>query len=108
MGDAKWKDIWTASGTADPSREDAYQLAAYMAAGQAAAGFLVAPLPTGGGDALLAVGRYTQAGTGKPIAIIGIHVPTLVNMQPSGAGLRRDFCAAIAGLVEAGGKVAAA
>ncbi len=94
VGDAKWKDIWNIYGNPEPSREDAYQLAAYMAAGKADAGFLFAPLVRDNGQAPLQVFCHTMAGTMARVDIIGIHVPTLLRLDDTGELLRRSLCAA--------------
>lgn len=96
VGDAKWKNIWTASGDPEPSRQDAYQLTAYMTAGKADAGFLFAPLVGDNGGDPLKVFRHTMAGSGTPVAVVGVHVPTLLRRDGSGEQLRRDLCGAIA------------
>jgi 5-methylcytosine-specific restriction endonuclease McrBC regulatory subunit McrC len=96
VGDAKWKDIWTHAGAPVPSPDDAYQLAAYMAAGRTDTGFLFAPLVGGSGGEPLRVFRHTMAGTGATVDVIGVHVPTLLRPEAAGEELRRDLCAAIA------------
>lgn len=96
VGDAKWKNIWTASGDPEPSRQDAYQLTAYMTAGGADAGFLFAPLVGGNGGDPLKVFRHTMTGSGTPVAVVGVHVPTLLRRDGPGEQLRRDLCGAIA------------
>ncbi|WP_377809005.1 hypothetical protein ABNQ38_27585 [Azospirillum sp. A29] len=95
VGDAKWKDIWTASGDPELSRQDAYQLTAYMTAGGADAGFLFAPLVGGSGGLPLKVFRHTMAGSGTHVAVVGVHVPTLLRRDEPGKHLRRDLCGAI-------------
>ena len=96
VGDAKWKDIWTSSGEPDPRREDAYQLAAYMVASRADAGFLFAPLIGDSHGDPLRVFRHTMTGSDARVDIVGIHVPTLMRPDATGNALREDLCRAIA------------
>lgn len=95
VGDAKWKDIWTTTGAPEPFRDDVYQLAAYMVAGQVDAGFLFAPLVGGGQGEPLRVCQFKMAGSGTRVDVIGVHVPTLVSSSEAGERLRNDLCTAI-------------
>jgi 5-methylcytosine-specific restriction enzyme subunit McrC len=96
VGDAKWKDIWTASGMPEPSREDAYQLASYITAGDAQVGFLFAPLIGVSDGKPLRVFRHTMSGAGAKVDIVGVHMPTLLRRDLTGEHLRRRLCEEVA------------
>lgn len=99
VADAKWKDIWTGAGVPEPGREDAYQLTAYMAAGGATSGFLLAPLVGGVDGEPLRFYRHRVTGTGATVDVVGVHVPTLLKPGAEGDRVRGDLCAGVAAAI---------
>jgi len=102
VGDAKWKDIWTGADAPEPEPEDAYQLAAYMAAGGTNTGFLFAPIVGSSGGKFLRMFSHKMAGIGATVYIVGVHVPTLVRPDATGKDLRHDLCAKVAAAIRSG------
>jgi 5-methylcytosine-specific restriction enzyme subunit McrC len=101
VGDAKWKRVVAAGGGVDLREKDVYQLTAYAAGLSAEAAFMVSPLDDAGPR--LVERRFEIAGLGRPLAVIGVHLPTLIDGGPAGEELRRDLCAAVSGLLPAPG-----
>lgn len=98
VGDAKWKRIFEGDGPPRPSERDAYQLTAYVAAFEARAGFLAAPLPQGDGPSLRRA-PYRLRGLDRPVSLLGVRLPVLIGADPAGQALRDAVCRAVADLV---------
>lgn len=97
IADAKWKDVWRYGGKldAEPEPSDAYQVVAYMTAGRAHCGFLIAPLPEWADSTPLCEFPHTITGSDNSLTVIGVHLPTLVS-PAGGDKLAEAFCKMIA------------
>lgn len=89
VGDAKWKRIFQ-GGRVSLSEGDAYQITTYLAATGAERAFLVSPIDTPASP--LRHQRFDVAGLGKPLTLIGVHLPTLIAKGVAGEDMRAAMC----------------
>jgi len=97
VGDAKWKQIFSGA-TPIPLERDAYQITTYVAALQAAAGFIICPLP-GDDTELLRHTRFVTLGLDRPLDILGIQLASLTAVGAAGAELRAQLCDAVSNII---------
>lgn len=91
VGDAKWKRIFNGDGAPQPTERDVYQLTAYVAAFEAKAGFIVAPLSEGPGPALRQA-TYRLRGLERQVDILGVRLPVLIGTNTAALTLRTALC----------------
>lgn len=96
VGDAKWKRLFDGPKPLNLREGDVYQVATYMAALRAEAGFIISPLLESELEPLRR-SIFTAAGLNRPLEILGIQLSSLVASNANGIDLRRRLCGIIAG-----------
>ncbi|MDW9957988.1 hypothetical protein GOB20_09130 [Sinorhizobium meliloti] len=96
VGDAKWKRLFDGSKPLNLRESDVYQVATYMAALRAEAGFIISPLLESESEPLRR-STFTTAGLNRPLDILGVQLASLVAPNPDSIDLRRRLCGIIAG-----------
>ncbi|MGO7000373.1 McrC family protein [Rhizobium leguminosarum] len=105
VGDAKWKRIFKGTGRANLREDDAYQMAAYLAAIGASAGFMVCPLSESEPHPLVSL-EFTMSGLDCQFTVIGIQLAVLIADNSHGIRLRQALCGSVSGLLAPSSQVA--
>ncbi len=95
VGDAKWKRIFQGDGRIRLGEDDAYQITTYLTATGAERAFLISPidLPV----PPMVHRTFDIKGAGKPLTVVGIHLPALIADTPAAEALRDQLCRLVAG-----------
>lgn len=95
VGDAKWKRIFRSANRIQLGEDDAYQITSYLAATGAERAFLISPIDTE--EKPILHRDFQIRGIGRPLSLIGVHLPALVAESDAGEAVRTALCRLVAG-----------